>query len=236
MAASSKAVMNFLQPAKRHKLSSSSPSPTDPLNILNKSFSAKSTSSDLTPDQVARIELNKLRAKSKRNLKLCSQLVSNSKGSSGHVKLEELLVEDTWREVLPGELEKPYFKNLCKFVESEISNGSVAIYPPQHLIFNALNSTPFNTLKAVIIGQDPYHGPGQAMGLSFSVPQGLKAPSSLVNIFKELKQDLGCTIPSHGNLEKWAIQGVLLLNTVLTGKPGMNRAIGWKSSHNQCNL
>ncbi|KAJ6772414.1 URACIL-DNA GLYCOSYLASE [Salix koriyanagi] len=216
MAASSKAVMNFLQPAKRHKLSSSSPSPTDPLNLLNKSFSAKSTSSDLTPDQVTRIELNKLRAKSKRNLKLCSQLVSNSKGSSGHVKLEELLVEDTWREVLPGELEKPYFKNLCKFVESEISNGSVAIYPPQHLIFNALNSTPFNTLKAVIIGQDPYHGPGQAMGLSFSVPQGLKAPSSLVNIFKELKQDLGCTIPSHGNLEKWAIQGVLLLNTVLT--------------------
>jgi uracil-DNA glycosylase len=127
-------------------------------------------------------------------------------GSSGHVNLEELLVENTWREVLPGELEKPYFKNLCKFVESEISNGSVAIYPPQHLIFNALNSTPFNTLKAVIIGQDPYHGPGQAMGLSFSVPQGVKAPSSLVNIFKELKQDLGCSIPSHGNLEKWAIQ------------------------------
>ncbi|PNT17017.1 hypothetical protein POPTR_010G169600v4 [Populus trichocarpa] len=216
MAASSKTIMDFLQPAKRLKLSSSSPSPIDPLNLLNKSLSAKSTSTDLTPDQVSRIELNKLRAKSKRNLKLCSQLVSNSKGSSGHVNLEELLVENTWREVLPGELEKPYFKNLCKFVESEISNGSVAIYPPQHLIFNALNSTPFNTLKAVIIGQDPYHGPGQAMGLSFSVPQGVKAPSSLVNIFKELKQDLGCSIPSHGNLEKWAIQGVLLLNTVLT--------------------
>ncbi|KAJ6899901.1 hypothetical protein NC652_026142 [Populus alba x Populus x berolinensis] len=207
MAASSKTIMDFLQPAKRLKLSSSSPSPTDPLNLLNKSLSAKSTSTDLTPDQVSRIELNKLRAKSKRNLKLCS---------SGHVNLEELLVEDTWREVLPGELEKSYFKNLCKFVESEISNGSVAIYPPQHLIFNALNSTPFHTLKAVIIGQDPYHGPGQAMGLSFSVPQGVKAPSSLVNIFKELKQDLGCTIPSHGNLEKWSIQGVLLLNTVLT--------------------
>ncbi|KAI5574525.1 hypothetical protein BDE02_10G150400 [Populus trichocarpa] len=216
MAASSKTTMDFLQPAKRLKLSSSSPSPIDPLNLLNKSLSAKSTSTDLTPDQVSRIELNKLRAKSKRNLKLCSQLVSNSKGSSGHVNLEELLVENTWREVLPGELEKPYFKNLCKFVESEIGNGSVAIYPPQHLIFNALNSTPFNTLKAVIIGQDPYHGPGQAMGLSFSVPQGVKAPSSLVNIFKELKQDLGCSIPSHGNLEKWAIQGVLLLNTVLT--------------------
>ncbi|XP_011013514.1 PREDICTED: uracil-DNA glycosylase [Populus euphratica] len=216
MAASSKTIMDFLQPAKRLKLSSSTPSPTDPLNLLNKSLSAKSTSTDLTPDQVSRIEFNKLRAKSKRNLKLCSQLVSNSKGSSGHVNLEELLVEDTWREVLPQELEKPYFKNLSKFVESEISNGSVAIYPPQHLIFNALNSTPFNTLKAVIIGQDPYHGPGQAMGLSFSVPQGVKAPSSLVNIFKELKQDLGCSIPSHGNLEKWAIQGVLLLNTVLT--------------------
>ncbi|CAK7326080.1 unnamed protein product [Dovyalis caffra] len=220
MAASSKTIMDFLQPAKRRKLSSSSPSPTDPLNLLTKTVSTKSTpnspSTDLTPGQKSRIEFNRLRAKSKRNLKLCSQLVSNPKGSSGYVKLEKLLVEDTWREVLPGELQKPYFKNLCKFVESEISNGSVAIYPPQHLIFNALNSTPFDTLKAVIIGQDPYHGPGQAMGLSFSVPDGVTAPSSLVNIFKELEQDLGCSIPSHGNLEKWAIQGVLLLNTVLT--------------------
>lgn len=124
----------------------------------------------------------------------------------GSVKLEELLVEQTWLKVLQGELQKPYAKSLCKFVENEISNGSVPIYPPQQLIFNALNSTPFDKVKAVIIGQDPYHGPGQAMGLCFSVPEGVKAPSSLVNIFKELKTDLGCSIPAHGNLESWAVQ------------------------------
>ncbi|XVE91925.1 hypothetical protein REPUB_Repub01dG0053100 [Reevesia pubescens] len=158
--------------------------------------------------------------KSKRNFKICSQnqkVSSQSKvEGSGYVKLEELFVEDTWLEALPGEFQKPYATKLCKFVETEISSGSVPIYPPQHLIFNALNSTPFHSVKAVIIGQDPYHGPGQAMGLSFSVPEGVKVPSSLMNIFKELKQDLGCSIPSHGNLEKWAVQGVFLLNTVLT--------------------
>ncbi|CAN1297665.1 Uracil-DNA glycosylase, mitochondrial, partial [Linum perenne] len=115
-------------------------------------------------------------------------------------------VEETWQEALPGELQKPYAKTLCSFVESEIHGGGVPVYPPQHLVFNALNTTPFDRVKVVIIGQDPYHGPGQAMGLSFSVPEGVKSPSSLVNIFKELKQDVGCSVPSHGNLEKWAIQ------------------------------
>lgn len=130
--------------------------------------------------------------------------------------MEELLVEDSWLEALPGELQKPYALNLCKFVESEICAAKLPVYPPTQLIFNALNSTPFHIVKVVILGQDPYHGPGQAMGLSFSVPEGIKVPSSLVNIFKELKRDLGCSIPSHGNLEKWAVQGVLLLNAVLT--------------------
>ncbi|KAG4170526.1 hypothetical protein ERO13_A12G152600v2 [Gossypium hirsutum] len=184
-------------PAKRRKLSTSSD---------HQPFSS------LTADQKSRIELNKCLAISKRNLKLCSQNVEGS----GYVKLEELLVEDTWLQVLPGEFQKPYALNLCKFVEAELSSGAVPIFPPQHLIFNALNSTPFHRVKVVIIGQDPYHGPGQAMGLSFSVPEGVKIPSSLANIFKELKQDLGCSIPSHGNLHKWAVQGVLLLNTVLT--------------------
>ncbi|EOY01142.1 Uracil dna glycosylase isoform 1 [Theobroma cacao] len=207
MAASSKTITDFFQanpgPAKRQKLST----PSDD----HQPFPS------LTAEQKSRMEFNKCVAKSKRNLKICSQKVSQSKvEGSGFVKLEELLVEDTWLEALPGELQKPYANNLCKFVESEISSGSVPIYPPQHLIFNALNSTPFHRVKAVIIGQDPYHGPGQAMGLSFSVPEGVKVPSSLVNIFKELKQDLGCSIPSDGNLEKWAVQGVLLLNTVLT--------------------
>ncbi|CAH2060496.1 unnamed protein product, partial [Thlaspi arvense] len=90
------------------------------------------------------------------------------------------------------------------------------IYPPQHLIFNALNTTPFDRVKAAIIGQDPYHGPGQVMGLSFSVPEGKKLPSSLLNIFKELQRDVGCSILRHGNLQKWAVQGVLLRNAVLT--------------------
>lgn len=115
-------------------------------------------------------------------------------------------MEETWLEALPSELQKPYAKTLSKFVENEICGGAFPIYPPTHLIFNALNSTPFDRVKAVILGQDPYHGPGQAMGLSFSVPEGVKVPSSLVNIFKELHHDLGCSIPSHGNLEKWAVQ------------------------------
>ncbi|CAN1297661.1 Uracil-DNA glycosylase, mitochondrial [Linum perenne] len=214
-AASSRTIMDLFNPSKRQKLSSpSKPSllPPTKSSAAGDSSPPLSTSA-LSDDQKSRAEFNKLRAKSKRNLKLCSQLVSNSKG---YVKLEELLVEETWQEALPGELQKPYAKTLCSFVESEIHGGGVPVYPPQHLVFNALNTTPFDRVKVVIIGQDPYHGPGQAMGLSFSVPEGVKSPSSLVNIFKELKQDVGCSVPSHGNLEKWAIQGVLLLNAVLT--------------------
>ncbi|BAT91078.1 uracil-DNA glycosylase, mitochondrial [Vigna umbellata] len=177
--------------------------------------SGDANASTLSVDQNLRVEYNKLLAKSKRNLKLCVERVSKTKGLSG-VKLEELLVEETWLDAIPGELQKPYALTLSKFVESEISSHDDVVYPPTHLIFNALNSTPFHRVKAVILGQDPYHGPGQAMGLSFSVPEGIKVPSSLVNIFKELHQDLGCTIPPHGNLQKWAVQGVLLLNAVLT--------------------
>uniref|UniRef100_A0A803LRR6 Uracil-DNA glycosylase n=1 Tax=Chenopodium quinoa TaxID=63459 RepID=A0A803LRR6_CHEQI len=162
----------------------------------------------LSAEQKFRMEFNKSLALSKRNLRICSEKVLNSKaeGGNGYVKLKELLVEDSWLVTLSEEFEKPYAKSLCKFVETEICGGKVPIYPPPNLIFNALNSTPLNKVKAVILGQDPYHGPGQAMGLSFSVPEGIKIPSSLGNIFKELKQDLGCTIPSHGNLEKWTVQ------------------------------
>ncbi|KAK9676491.1 hypothetical protein RND81_11G080500 [Saponaria officinalis] len=176
--------------------------------------------SGITHEQRIRMELKKSLALSKKNLKICCDKVHNSKadGGNGYVKLEELLVEESWLRTLSGEFQKPYAKTLCSFVETEICCGKVPIYPPQYLIFNALNSTPFDKVKVVILGQDPYHGPGQAMGLSFSVPEGIKIPSSLGNIFKELKQDLGCSIPSHGNLERWAVQGVLLLNTVLTVK------------------
>ncbi|XP_057751643.1 uracil-DNA glycosylase, mitochondrial [Arachis stenosperma] len=206
--APSKTLMDFFQPpSKRIK--------TTPTSLLiPNSNDANGSSASLSVDQKSRVDYNKHLAKSKRNLKICLDKVSNSKGV---VKLEELLVEDTWLEALSGELQKPYALSLSKFVESEICNSNIdAVYPPSHLIFNALNSTPFDRVKAVILGQDPYHGPGQAMGLSFSVPEGVKVPSSLVNIFKELKEDLGCSVPRHGNLEKWAVQGVLLLNTVLT--------------------
>ncbi|KAK2381439.1 uracil-DNA glycosylase [Trifolium repens] len=188
------------------------------LTTICKSEDTTNTSSTLSVDQKSRIEYNKNLALSKRNLKICIDRVSKHKESlaSSCVKLEELLVEESWLEALSCEFQKSYVVNLAKFVETEICSRDDYIYPPQHLIFNALNTTPFHSVKAVILGQDPYHGPGQAMGLSFSVPEGVKVPSSLVNIFKELKQDLGCSVPSHGNLEKWAVQGVLLLNAVLT--------------------
>ncbi|MED6109804.1 hypothetical protein PIB30_037001 [Stylosanthes scabra] len=208
--APSKTLMDFFQPpSKRIKTTSTS------LSIPNATDAdADASNASLSVDQKLRVDYNKHLAKSKRNLKTCIDRVSNSEGV---MKLEELLVEETWLEALSGELQKPYALSLSKFVESEIcSSSSGAVYPPSHLIFNALNSTPFDRVKAVILGQDPYHGPGQAMGLSFSVPEGVKVPSSLVNIFKELKEDLGCSVPRHGNLEKWAVQGVLLLNAVLT--------------------
>ncbi|OVA04602.1 Uracil-DNA glycosylase [Macleaya cordata] len=220
--ASPKTLTDFFNPAKRLKVSETLV-PKSTISSLSKSGTSGSDddnknddSSSLTIEQRSKIEFNKSLARAKRNLKICAEKFSKSKDEGmGFVKLEELLVEETWLEALSGELQKPYAKNLSMFVEREMS-GSVPIYPPPHLIFNALNSTAFDRVKAVIIGQDPYHGPGQAMGLSFSVPEGIKVPSSLVNIFKELKQDLGCSIPSNGNLERWALQGVLLLNTVLT--------------------
>lgn len=221
--------MDFFKPAasaKRIKLSSSSTDSALSKSINthcqseSQSHSRLSSEDDTTPtnaQQKTRMEFNRSLARAKLNLKICSQNVSKAKGEGDHVKLSELLVEETWLGALPGELQKPYALNLCKFLQTEACSGAgVPIYPPPHLIFNALNSTPFNAVKAVILGQDPYHGPGQAMGLSFSVPEGVKLPSSLLNIFKELHKDLGCSVPSHGNLQKWAVQGVLLLNAVLT--------------------
>ncbi|XP_047323369.1 uracil-DNA glycosylase, mitochondrial [Impatiens glandulifera] len=186
------------------------------------------SSPSLTGEEQAKIEFNKLQANSRRNLKICLDRVatiSKEGDSKGLIDLEKLLVEETWlgMNILDGEFHKPYAKELYRYLQNELygskgkgGGSGKPIYPPLHLIFNALNTTPFHRVKAVIIGQDPYHGPGQAMGLSFSVPKGVKIPSSLMNMYKELKQDLGCSIPSHGNLEKWAIQGVLLLNSVLT--------------------
>jgi len=131
--------------------------------------------------------------------------------------------------VLKPEFEKPYFKEIVTFLKTEKMAGKT-IYPRGQLIFNAFNTTPFDQVKVVIIGQDPYHGPGQAHGLSFSVQEEVKSPPSLINIFKELLSDIGCPIPNHGNLTRWAQQGVLLLNASLTvrqAEPMSHAQIGW---------
>lgn len=123
-------------------------------------------------------------------------------------------IEETWREQLGGEFDKQYFVNLTNFVRHEYVNGTC--YPPGKLIFNAFNLCPFDKVKVVIIGQDPYHEPGQAHGLSFSVNDGVPFPPSLINIFKEIHDDIGTPMPASGNLTRWAEQGVLLLNATLT--------------------
>ncbi len=140
------------------------------------------------------------------------------------------LMDKSWLEKLESEFEKPYMKKLEAFLADEISRGAV-VYPPFELIFNAFCQTPFDRVKVVIMGQDPYHGPGQAHGMSFSVPMGVLPPPSLVNIFKEIKADLGITPPKHGCLVQWAEQGVLLLNATLTvrdGEPKSHFGQGWE--------
>lgn len=138
-------------------------------------------------------------------------------------------IEASWKEVLEDEFRKPYFKNIVDHLKTEKEQGKV-IYPPGPQIFHAFEATPFNEVKVVLLGQDPYHGPGQAHGLSFSVQKGVPPPPSLINIFKELHDDVGVPIPNHGHLEKWARQGVLLLNASLTvraGEPMSHSKIGW---------
>jgi len=136
----------------------------------------------------------------------------------------------SWKDVLAGEREKEYFRGLIAFIEKERRAGKI-IYPANSEIFNAIASTPFDQVKVVIVGQDPYHGPNQAHGLCFSVKKGVPPPPSLLNIFKELKSDLGINPPNHGCLEHWASQGVLLLNAVLTvesGRPQSHANLGWE--------
>ncbi|MBR0255550.1 MAG: uracil-DNA glycosylase [Bacteroidales bacterium] len=141
----------------------------------------------------------------------------------------DVKIEESWKRVLAPEFEKPYFQELVRQLHEEKRAGRV-IYPPGPLIFNAFNLTPFDKVKVVIIGQDPYHGPGQAEGLSFSVPHGIPLPPSLVNIYKEIENDLGVQLHKDGSLRGWAEQGVFLLNAVLTvraGQPTSHSRIGW---------
>jgi len=141
----------------------------------------------------------------------------------------DVKIEESWKKQLQEEFEKPYFKQLTNFVRSEYT--SQIIYPPAKLIFNAFDQCPFENIKVVILGQDPYHGPGQAHGLCFSVNDGIDFPPSLRNIFKEIQNDLGIPIPKSGNLERWARQGVLLLNATLTvraNQAGSHQKKGWE--------
>lgn len=140
-------------------------------------------------------------------------------------------IEQSWLNVLQDEFQKPYFAEIKQHLVEERQKG-IVIYPPGSLIFNAFNKTPFEKVKVVILGQDPYHGPGQAHGLCFSVPNGIDPPPSLKNIFKELKADLNVEIPKSGNLEKWAEQGVFLLNAMLTvraNEAASHQKIGWQT-------
>jgi len=142
----------------------------------------------------------------------------------------DVKIEPSWKAELNEEFKKPYFLQIATFLKTEKALNKV-IYPPGTLIFNAFNQTPFNKLKVVIIGQDPYHGVGQAHGLSFSVQNGIKPPPSLVNIYKEIQRDIGIAMPKeYGNLTNWAQQGVLLLNAALTvrdGEPFSHAKFGW---------
>ncbi|MBX2963473.1 MAG: uracil-DNA glycosylase [Cyclobacteriaceae bacterium] len=142
----------------------------------------------------------------------------------------DVKIAPSWKNILLQEFEKPYFQELISFVKNEYSTA--VVYPPGREIFKAFDACDFDRIKVVIIGQDPYHGPGQANGLCFSVHDQVRTPPSLVNIFKEIHQDLGKPIPPNGNLERWANQGVLLLNATLTvraGTPGSHQNKGWET-------
>lgn len=145
------------------------------------------------------------------------------------INLNDVKIEQSWKDALKDEFLSPYFAKIKEnFIQAKQTS---IVYPPNNLIFNAFNLTPFNRVKVVILGQDPYHGKGQAMGLSFSVPHGIKIPPSLINIYKEIYDDLGIREPNHGNLTYWAKQGVLLLNATLSvsaGQANSHAHFGWQ--------
>ena len=145
--------------------------------------------------------------------------------------MKEVEIESSWKSILEPEFSKDYFLEISNFLRNEKKEGKV-IFPPGKLIFNAFNALPLDKVKVVVLGQDPYHGRGEAHGLSFSVPKGIKIPPSLRNIYKELANDIeGFTIPNHGNLESWLSEGVFLLNAFLTveeNKPKSHEKIGWE--------
>ena len=147
------------------------------------------------------------------------------------INANEIQLEKNWKRTLHSEFDKEYFRTLADFLSQRQAEG-IAIYPPSDKIFHAFNLTPLEKVKVIILGQDPYHNPGEAMGLCFSVPKTKRIPPSLKNVYKEIHRDLGHPIPSHGDLSSWAEQGVLLLNAMLTvehKKAGSHRNSGWQS-------
>ncbi len=144
--------------------------------------------------------------------------------------MSNVRIEESWKKALASEFERPYFQTISTFLKTEIADGKT-IYPPGPLIFNAFEKTPLHKVKVVILGQDPYHNPDEAMGLSFSVPKGIRTPPSLKNIYKEINADLGLPIPTHGDLTAWTEQGVFLLNAMLTvekNRAASHQQIGWQ--------
>jgi uracil-DNA glycosylase len=142
----------------------------------------------------------------------------------------KVIIAESWKPYLQPEFDTPYFKTLAEFIRDEYT--AQQIYPPGKLIFNAFDQCSFDDTRVIILGQDPYHGAGQANGLAFSVSEGVPKPPSLVNVFKEIQDDLGTPIPKSGNLERWAKQGVLLLNSTLTvraGQAGSHQGKGWET-------
>ncbi len=147
------------------------------------------------------------------------------------ISLDKIKIEESWKNALKEEFLKPYFLEIKRHYLAAKNAGKI-LYPPSNLLFNAFNLTPFTSLKVVLLGQDPYHNPNQAMGLSFSVPQGIPLPPSLKNIYQELYADLGIPPSRNGDLTKWAKQGVLLLNSVLSveeNKPASHQNFGWQT-------
>ena len=145
--------------------------------------------------------------------------------------MSNVKIEASWKAALSNEFEQPYFDTVAQYLRQAKAENKV-VYPPGSLIFNAFDTTPFDQVKVVILGQDPYHNPGQAMGLSFSVPRGVSVPPSLRNMYKELSDSTDFNTPRHGDLTAWAEQGVFLLNAMLTvekNKPGSHKDIGWQN-------
>jgi uracil-DNA glycosylase len=159
--------------------------------------------------------------------KRAAKIIFFSLQANGMLKNMDVKIDPTWKAALKDVFSQPYFAEIVRFIKTEKAAGKT-VYPPGSQIFHAFDATPFDRIRVVILGQDPYHGPGQAQGLCFSVPEGIKPPPSLVNIYKELREDVGMPIPQSGNLQKWAVQGVLLLNAALTvraAEPNSHAAI-----------